>query len=87
MYRDIGLRARAAGSHDTASNPATQPHNTAHQSERGRSVSQGAPATRSGQAYYTAQCVHRLGQGWVHCALDSVLTQCIVLSHCLGHCS
>ena len=42
------------------------------------------PATRPGQAYDTAQCARRLGQGWVHCALDSVLTQCTVLSHYLG---
>ena len=44
-------------------------------------------ATRPGQACDTAQCARKLGQGWVHCALDSVLTQCTVLSHCLGHCS
>ena len=34
-----------------------------------------------------ARLVHNLGQGWVHCALDLVLTQCTILSHCLGHCS
>ena len=35
----------------------------------------------------SAQCARSLGQGWVHYALDSILTQCTVLSHCLRHCS
>ena len=57
-------------------------------SERvGAATRQGAPATLPGQANDTAQCVHRLGQGWVHYAFDSVLTQCTVLSHYLDHCS
>ena len=47
--------------------------------------SRAKPATRPGQACDMAQCAHRLGQGWVHCARDLVLTQCTVLSHCLGH--
>ena len=34
-----------------------------------------------------AQCGRNLGHGCVHCALDLVLTQDIVLSHCLDHCS
>ena len=38
----------------------------------------GQAMTRPGQAYDTAQCAHRLGQGWLHCALNSVLTQCTV---------
>ena len=53
----------------------------------GAATQQGAPATLPSQASDTAQCVHRLGQGWVHCAFDSVLTQCTILSHCLDHCS
>ena len=31
--------------------------------------------------------VRSLGHGCVHCAVDLVLTQCTVLSHCLKHCS
>ena len=34
-----------------------------------------------------AQPVRSLGHVCVHCALDPVLTQCTVLSHCLDHCS
>ena len=41
------------------------------------------PVTRLSQACNIAQCARMLGQGWVYCALDSVLTQCTVLSHCL----
>ena len=33
-----------------------------------------------------AECP-QAGSGCAHCTLDSVLTQCTVLSHCLGHCS
>ena len=34
-----------------------------------------------------AQCMRSLGHGCVHCALNPVLTQCTLLSHCLDHCS
>ena len=34
-----------------------------------------------------AQCAPSLGHVCVHCALDLVLTQCTILSHCLDRCS
>ena len=34
-----------------------------------------------------AACTQLGFHGCVHCALDPVLTECIVLSHCLDHCS
>ena len=39
-------------------------------------------ATRPGQACDTAQCVRRLGKGWVHCALDSVHYSESLFGHC-----
>ena len=53
---------------------------------------QARPATRPGKAYDTTQhersvrAVCEQAGPWVcaHCALDPVLTQCTVLSHCLG---
>ena len=45
------------------------------------------PATWCLVRHDTAGLTRSLSQGWVHCALDSVLTQDTVLSHCLGHCS
>ena len=66
--------------HDTAGARLRHCHDTA-----------GEGATiRPNARHDTALCswpVRSLGQGWVHCALDSVLTQCTILSHCLGHCS
>ena len=45
-------------------------------------------ALRHGQVRPVTRCrVRRLDQGWVRCALDSVLIQCTAFSHCLGHCS
>ena len=46
-------------------------------------------SARHDTAQHTAcvQPVRSLGHGCVHCALDPVLTQCTVLSHCLDHCS
>ena len=44
---------------------------------------QAKPTTRRSAR---ALCM-QAGPGCAHYALDSVLTQCTVLSHCLGHCS
>ena len=102
LYRETGVirpgegPRYGVGSCDTRSSArggvATQ--RLRHSARHGRACADTWP----GQAYDTApgapphgqpskQHAHRLGQGWVHCALDSVLTQCTVLSHCLGHCS
>ena len=59
----------------------TQPRSLRYGARRHRAT------IRPSQACDTAQCARRLGQGGVHCALSSILTQCTVLSHCLGHCS
>ena len=44
-------------------------------------------ATTQRCAHAWVQRAHSLGHGCVHYALDPVLTQCTVLSHCLDHCS
>ena len=39
------------------------------------------------QGWLSAQRARNLGHGCAYCALDPVLTQNTVLSHCLSHCS
>ena len=65
-------------------------HNTRHDREEGHDTARGRPATRRcahGLGTVRMQHAHNLGLGCAHCALDPVLTQCTVFSHCLDHCS
>ena len=75
--------------------PATRP-TTSHDSVEGACDTAGAgPAIRHLARHDTAQCASSLGAlyaqpgsvGCAPCALDPVLTQCTVFSHCLRHCS
>ena len=45
------------------------------------------PTTRRCERGLGAVCAAQAGSGCAHCTPDSVLSQCTILSHCLGHCS
>ena len=91
LYRDRGAYDMEACARDTACDTASAPCDTTCDTDRHDHDTTPVRATTPPNACCDkALCVrlmHSLDHRCVHCALDPVLTQCIVLSHCLDNCS